>query len=118
MKRSMKVQPGDILLLVTLVAAAATPALGQTAAPAVTPTAADAANTATPSGASIPDFSGLWNHASLTALALPLSGPGPVRNRSRLSTGPQAGVGDIRQLVGDYTNAILKPWAAGVVKRF
>jgi hypothetical protein len=41
-----------------------------------------------------------------------------VRNRSRLSTGPQAGVGDIRQLVGDYTNPILKPWAAEVVKKF
>jgi hypothetical protein len=41
-----------------------------------------------------------------------------VRNRSRLRAGPQAGVGNIRQLVGDYTNPILKPWAAEVVKNF
>jgi len=109
----MKVQPLDVLLLVTLVTAAVLPASGQTTAPAVAP--ADAGAT---SGASIPDFSGLWNHASLNGLALPLSGPGPVRNRSRLRTGPQAGVGDIRQLVGDYTNPILKPWAAEVVKKF
>src|SRR6266853_925940 len=82
MKRSMKVQPRDFLLLVTLVTAAATPALGQTTAPAVTPT-----DTGTPSGASIPDFSGLWNHASLNGLEPPLSGPGPARNRSPLRTG-------------------------------
>jgi hypothetical protein len=33
-------------------------------------------------------------------------------------TGPQAGVGDGRQLVGDYTNPILQPWAAEVLKKF
>jgi hypothetical protein len=109
----MKKQRRDLLLLVTLAATAATPALGQTAAPAVTPT-----DTGTPSGASIADFSGWWNHASLNGLELPLSGPGPVRNKSRLDTGPQAGVGNGRQLVGDYTNPILKPWAAEVVKKF
>ena len=109
----MKVQRRDFLLLVTLATAAATPALGQTAAPAVTLT-----DTGTPSGASIPDFVGWWNHASLNGLELPLSGPGPVRNKSRLDTGPQAGVGNGRQLVGDYTNPILKPWAAEVVKKF
>src|SRR5580698_9619447 len=109
----MNVQRRDLLLLVTLATAAATPALGQTAAPAVTPT-----DTGTPSGASIADFSGWWNHASLNGLELPLSGPGPVRNKSRLDTGPQAGVGNGRQLVGDYTNPILKPWAADVVKKF
>jgi hypothetical protein len=99
------------LLLVTFATAVATPALGQTAAPELAPTTP-------PSGASIPDFSGSWNHASLNGLELPLSGPGPVRNRSRLKTGPQPGVGNGRQLVGDYTNPILKPWAAEVVKKF
>ncbi len=94
----MKVQR-DFLLLVTLSAMAAAPAVGQTAP-------------------SIPDFSGPWNHTSLNGLELPLSGPGPVRNRARLSTGPQAGVGDGAQLVGDYTNPILRPWAAEVVKKF
>jgi hypothetical protein len=90
----------ELLLLVTLSVTAATPAVGQTAAP------------------SIPDFSGPWNHASLNGLELPLSGPGPVRNKSRRLTGPQAGVGNGTQLVGDYTNPILQPWAAEVVKRF
>jgi hypothetical protein len=50
--------------------------------------------------------------------AAAIGGPGPVRNRSRLRTGPQAGVGDSRQLVGDNTNPILQPWAADVVKKF
>jgi hypothetical protein len=90
----------ELLLLMTLSVTAAMPAVGQTAAP------------------SIPDFSGSWNHASLNGLELPLSGPGPVRNKSRRLTGPQAGVGNGTQLVGDYTNPILQPWAAEVVKRF
>jgi hypothetical protein len=75
------------------------PALEQTTATAITPT-----DTGTPSSASIPDFSGSWSHASLNGLQLPQSGPGPVKNTSRLRTGPQAGVGNMRQLVGDYTD--------------
>ena len=63
--------------------------------------------------ASIPDFSGIWAHVSLPALEPPLSGPGPVVNKSRLPNG----VGNLSQLVGDYTNPILQPWAADVVKR-
>ena len=66
----------------------------------------------------------------------PASGPGPVTNRSRWpyivnqqpstfggspglppSTDGQ-GVSDYDQLVGDYTNPILQPWAAEVVKKF
>jgi hypothetical protein len=88
----------ELLLLMTLSVITATPALGQTAG--------------------IPDFSGSWNHASLNGLELPLSGPGPVRNRSRRLTGPQPGVGNGGQLVGDYTNPILQPWAAEVVRKF
>ena len=98
----MNMQRRHFLVLVAFAAAAATPAWGQTAAPAVTPTV-----TGTSSGASIPDLSGRWNHTSLNGLELPLSGPGPVRNKSRLSTGPQAGVGNGRELVGDHTNPIL-----------
>jgi hypothetical protein len=45
-------------------------------------------------------------------------GAGPVTNRSRLRGGPQRGVSDPRQLVGDYTNPILKPEAAEVVKKY
>jgi hypothetical protein len=67
---------------------------------------------------SIPDLSGLWNHASLNGLELPRSGPGPVTNRSRLSTGPQAGVSNGAQLVGDYTNPVLQPWAAEMLRKF
>ena len=67
---------------------------------------------------SIADFSGSWAHPSLYALEPPLSGPGPVRNKSRLRTGPQAGAGNNGQLVGDYSNPILQPWAAEVVKKF
>jgi hypothetical protein len=95
----MKVQL-ELLLLVTLSVTGAAPAVGQTAAP------------------SIPDFSGSWNHASLNGLELPLTGPGPVRNKSRRLTGPQAGVGNGAQLVGNYTNPILQPWAAEVVRKF
>jgi hypothetical protein len=67
---------------------------------------------------SIPDLSGLWNHASLNGLELPRSGLGPVTNRSRLSTGPQAGVSNGAQLVGDYTNPVLQPWAAEMLRKF
>jgi hypothetical protein len=88
-------------LLVVLAAAAAA------AAPAV-------AETPTPT----PDISGWWNHTSLNGLELPLTGPGPVRNKSRRRADPQAGVGNGAQLVGDYTNPILQPWAADVVKKF
>jgi hypothetical protein len=109
----MYLRQRNLLLLVILATLAATPALAQTTAIAITPT-----DTGTPTGASIPDFSGSWSHASLNGLELPLSGPGPVRNTSRLRTGPQAGVGNIRRLVGDHTNPILQPWAAEVVKKF
>jgi hypothetical protein len=47
----------------------------------------------------------------------PASGPGPVTNRLRLRGGPQRGVSDPRQLVGDYTNPILKSDGAEVVKK-
>jgi hypothetical protein len=103
----------NFLFVVTLAAAAMTPAAGQDLTPAI-----GSAASGTQSAASIPDFSGIWSLPSLNALEPPLSGPGPVRNRSRVRTGPQAGVGDGRQLVGDYSNPILQPWAAEVVKKF
>jgi hypothetical protein len=85
----------------------ATPASAQTAAPALGP-----AGGGKQAAASIPDFSGVWAHPSWPSFDPPLSGPGPVRNRSRLRTGESSG----NQLVGDYTNPILKPHAADVVK--
>jgi hypothetical protein len=97
----------DFLLLVAL-AAAATPALSQTAAPKV---AAPGSTARTAS--SIPDFSGIWAHPYLTGFEPPASGPGPVLNRSR----SRSGTGNFGQLVGDYTNPILKPEAAEIVKK-
>jgi len=40
-----------------------------------------------------------------------------VTNRSRIPGGPQKGVGNPSQLVGDYTNPILKPKAAEAVRK-
>jgi len=115
----------EFLLFVTLATAAATPALAQTATPAVGP-----AGRATHGAASIPDFSRVWYHPALPWFEPPASGPGPVTNRSRGpqrpggATGSQAspvtknGVSNYDQLVGDHTNPILQPWAAEIVKKF
>src|SRR6266853_684859 len=102
----------NILLLVTL-AAAATPATGQTVAPA-----AGAASSGTHGAASIPDFSGIWRHPSLPGFEPPASGPGPVTNRSRRRGPRQPGASDYDKLVGDYANPILQPWAAEVVEKY
>ena len=61
-----------------------------------------------------PDLSGAWSHPALNGLELPLTGPGPVRNRARQPDG----VGNRQLLVGDYANPILQPWAARIVKKF
>jgi hypothetical protein len=82
---------------------------------------------------SIPDFSGIWAHLTFPDVEPPLSGPGPVRNLSRVtievartlapyneSTSAGAspnGVSNLAELVGDFANPILKPQAAEVVKR-
>jgi hypothetical protein len=62
----------------------------------------------------MPDFSGIWRHGSLPAFIPPASGPGPVTNRSRRQDNGQS---DYASLVGDYSNPILQPWAAEVVKK-
>ena len=62
--------------------------------------------------AAIPDFSGLWGRDSLN-LESPLSGPGPVVNMMHTA----AGAMDMNKLVGDYTNPILKPEAAAILKK-
>ena len=84
----------DCLLVLSLVGAAATPALAQLT--------------------SIPDFSGVWAHPYMPGFEPPASGPGPVLNRSRRPDG----VANFFLLVGDYTNSILQPWAAEVVKKY
>jgi hypothetical protein len=95
------------LLWMMVAASVVTPALGQDVAPPVRTASG------TPNAASVPDFSGLWTHPSWPGFDPPLSGPGPVMNRSRLPNG----VGNSNQLVGDYTNLILKPQAAEIVKQ-
>jgi hypothetical protein len=61
----------------------------------------------------VPDLSGIWWHPSLPGFEPPASGPGPVTNRSRRN-----GVSNYDQLVGDYSNPILKPETAEIVKKF
>jgi len=63
--------------------------------------------------ASIPDFSGPWARNSF-AYETPGAGLGPVENASRLPSGAR----DRTILAGDYTNPILTPSAAQIVKRF
>jgi hypothetical protein len=78
--------------------------------------------------ASIPDFSGIWSHPFVWGFEPPPSGPGPVVNKSRRRQIFDADgrprtpanapfVGDPFRLIGDYTNPILKPEAAEVVKK-
>src|SRR5215470_5165864 len=74
----MNIQRRNFFLFATLAAAAATPALGQDAAPAV-----GAASSATQSAASIPDFSRIWSNSLGPGFSPPASGPGPVLNKAR-----------------------------------
>ncbi len=62
---------------------------------------------------SVPDFSGIWWHPSLPGVEPLASGPTSLVNRSRRN-----GVSNYDQLVGDYSNPILKPETAAVVKQF
>src|SRR6516165_9428961 len=119
----------DFLLVVTLAVAAATPAFGQAVAPTVAP-----ASSGKESEASIPDISGMWVHGSIPGFEPLPSGPTALVNRSRRSLArllqdlavdwpspgkpPSENVSNILELVGDYTNPILQPWAAEVVKKF
>ncbi len=84
------------VLLAGLASAALTPGLGQT-----------------PGAGAPPDFSGIWWHPSLPGIEPLGSGPTSLTNRSRAN-----GVSNYSQLVGDYTNPILQPWAAETVKKF
>jgi hypothetical protein len=119
----------NFLLFIALAVAFATPALGQ----AVT-SGGEPASGVTNSATLIPDFSRTWTHPAFPWFEPPASGPGPVTNKSRwpqqtgdgisgslalppLPPGVE-GVSDYDQLVGDYTNPILQPWAAEVVRKF
>jgi hypothetical protein len=107
----MNAQRQTVTMVAALVGAtAAASAFGQTVAPAVRTTAG-----AAQVRQSIPDFSGNWRHPSLPGYEPPVSGPGPVTNRSRRKSD---GASNYDRLEGDYTNPILQPWAAAIVKRF
>src|SRR6266576_3676477 len=104
----MDLQWRNFLLVVTLAAAVATPAFGQAVVPTVGPAAKGEA-----SAAPVPDFSGLSVHANPGYEPL-ASGPTSLINLSRRPNG----TGDILKLAGDYTNPILKPHVAEIVKQY
>jgi hypothetical protein len=82
-------------LLFSLMAAASTLSFGQAA-----------------QQAPIPDFSGTWAHPSIPGFEPLASGPTSLVNRSRSN-----GIANLARLNGDYTNPILKPDAAQIVKQ-
>jgi hypothetical protein len=94
----MKFNRRDFRLLVTLAAIAAVPAWAQTGS--------------LQGRAAVPDFSGVWAHLTWPDFEPPAAGPGPVTNTSR-----REGSSNNYQLVGDYSNPILKPNAAEIVKQ-
>jgi len=113
----------DLILLVIL-AAVATPTFAQTLIPTV-----GQSGSSMKGDESVPDFSGIWAHPFFPGFELPLSGPGPVTNRSQRTqifdvdgrprspaTKPLL-VDHPNQLVGDYTNPILKSDAARIVRK-
>jgi hypothetical protein len=57
---------------------------------------------------SVPNLSGQWGRSGLFRFEPPVSGPGPVTNTSRFP--------DTVERVGDYTNPILTPQSAQIVK--
>jgi hypothetical protein len=99
----MSLRQRSFLFLAAISAAMALCAFAQTMAPAAGAERAP----------SIPDFSGVWLHPYFPGIEPPASGPEPVFNRSRR---PDGGPNN-RQFVGDYTNPILKPAAAEIIKQ-
>ena len=110
------------LLFAAMTAATVLPAVAQT------PSTVGPGGSETHSALWIPDFSRVWTHPAFPWFEPPASGPGPITNLSRwagqglrgslaLPAG-KAGISNYDQLVGDYKNPILQPWAAAVVKRF
>jgi hypothetical protein len=88
------------------------------------------AQQASQGSALIPDLSGTWSHPYIPRFEPPLSGSGPVINKFRRKqvfdidgrliapgTDPPLASNTFRY-VGDYTNSILKPWAAETVRKY
>lgn len=92
--------------LLGLAGAFACPATPVVAAPAAAP-------------AHVPDFSGLWSQNTSNFIS-PKRGPGPVTHFPGMAflyrQDRARGLKGLNVWVGDYTNPILKPWAAAAVK--
>src|ERR1700693_1628564 len=97
----------NLFLLLTLATAAATPAFAQTSASPAGPS-----NSVAESTVSVPDLSGIWGR-NWFHFEPPSSGPGPVVSKLRRPNGTLI----LNPVVGDYSNPILKPQAAEVVKK-
>src|SRR5262245_47744785 len=78
----------------------------------MTLTAPALAQSASAAGTASPDLSGVWAHPSIPGFEPLASGPTALVNRSRRGI-----TSDNRELVGDYTNPILTPAAADIVKK-
>src|ERR1700704_3578185 len=108
----------NFLFCMIVTASAAVPAIAQTLP-------SGGVSRSTTETASIPDFTGTWTHPVFPWFEPPASGPGPITNLSRwpqrVVEGGQAptkeGVSDYDQLVGDFKNPLLQPWAAEIVKK-
>jgi hypothetical protein len=96
---------GFLIPVILAATAALTPAHTQTLVPSAEPP-----NSATKSVVSIPDLSGIWGR--WFNFEPPLSGPGPIVSKLRRPDGTI-----IQSVVGDFTNPILRPHAAEVVKK-
>lgn len=59
------------------------------------------------------NFSGMWVHPFFPGIEPPAEGPGPVFNLTRRPNGQS----NNNQFVGDFSNPILKPEAAAIVKQ-
>jgi hypothetical protein len=97
-----------VVMLVTLGAGTVTPTFGQDD---VSPTLGSVSAAGIQSVSSIPDLSGIWGRNFLT-FEPPSSGPGPIVSKLRRPDGTT-----IFSAVGDYTNPILTPQAAEIVKK-
>jgi hypothetical protein len=102
----MKLRRRGFLLFVTLTSAAAGLAFGQ-----LEPAVGLAGPGSNQSSGSIPDLSGSWGHNFLL-FEPPSAGPVPIVTKIHTPGGTL-----MFNAVGDYTNPILKPEAAEVVKR-
>ena len=67
----------------------------------------------------VPDLSGFWEHTvpQMEWENPPSGGPGPVRRDVRYGPARLGGTGGGNIWIGDYSNPILRPWAAEAVKK-